>query len=220
MVAFSRWAIVGLAIFHVQAAIMKAEPESTPEEATKSEGLGGKGMQYPGYEKDWHNEWRKGDFPSWKKVIKVDGIEKWEDSQSDGKPGFLQGEPAKESASASSEDKDLHYANKEFKKDWHTEWRNGDYPSWKDEIKVDGIEKFEDRQSDGKPGFLQTAAAPAPATAAAPASSDSDMSYSAKYKDDWHEEWKHGNYPSWKKTIDVDGIEKYEDRQSDGKPGF
>jgi len=42
------------------------------------------------FEKDWHKEWKHGDFPSWKKVIKVDGIEKWEDRQSDGKPGFLQ----------------------------------------------------------------------------------------------------------------------------------
>merc|ERR1719498_967069 len=58
--------------------------------------------------------------------------------------------------------------SKGFEDDWHKEWKHGDYPSWKKVIKVDGIEKFEDRQSDGKPGFLQTVAAPAPAAAGAP----------------------------------------------------
>merc|ERR1719267_380202 len=58
--------------------------------------------------------------------------------------------------------------SKDFEDDWHKEWKHGDFPSWKKVIKVDGIEKFEDRQSDGKPGFLQAAAAPAAATAAAP----------------------------------------------------
>merc|ERR1719235_924772 len=60
--------------------------------------------------------------------------------------------------------------SKDFKDDWHKEWKNGDFSSWKKVIKVDGIEKFEDRQSDGKAskvpsgvGFLQTQAAPAAA---------------------------------------------------------
>merc|ERR1740117_884868 len=57
--------------------------------------------------------------------------------------------------------------SKDFEDDWHKEWKHGDFPSWKKVIKVDGVEKFEDRQSDGKPGFLQ--AAPAPAAAGGPA---------------------------------------------------
>merc|ERR1719443_2529276 len=83
--------------------------------------------------------------------------------------------------------------SKDFKEDWHNEWKNGDFPSWKKVIKVDGIEKFEDRQSDGKPGFLQAAAAPAPA--------GPEIQYSKDFKDDWHNEWKNGDFPSWKKVI-------------------
>merc|ERR1719456_1857372 len=37
-----------------------------------------------------------------------------------------------------------------FKEDWHTEWRNGNYPGYK-HTNPDAL-PFEDGQSDGKPG--------------------------------------------------------------------
>merc|ERR1719440_144910 len=81
-----------------------------------------------------------------------------------------------------------------------------------------------DRQSDGKPGFLQ---APAPAAAGAPdaaaspaAAAGPEIEYAKEFEDDWHKEWKHGDYPAWHKVIQVDGIKGWMDRQSDGKPGF
>merc|ERR1719440_2070200 len=114
--------------------------------------------------------------------------------------------------------------SKDFEDDWHKEWKHGDFPSWKKVIKVDGIEGWEDRQSDGKPGLLQASAAPAPAAAGAPgapgAPGGPEIQYSKGFEDDWHNEWKHGDFPSWKKVIKVPGVEKFEDRQSDGVPGF
>mmetsp|Transcript_72432 Transcript_72432/g.162181 ORF Transcript_72432/g.162181 Transcript_72432/m.162181 type:complete len:118 (-) Transcript_72432:90-443(-) len=43
--------------------------------------------------------------------------------------------------------------HKAFEKDWGTEWRNGEYPSFRKTVKADGYdhEAFEDSQSDGKP---------------------------------------------------------------------
>jgi mRNA-degrading endonuclease YafQ of YafQ-DinJ toxin-antitoxin module len=135
----------------------------------------------------------------------------------------LQAAPAPAAAGAPSAPgaPEIQYS-KDFEKDWHKEWKHGDFPSWKKVIKVDGVEKFEDRQSDGKPGFLQ-ASAPAPAAAGAPgapgAPAAPEIQYSKDFEKDWHKEWKHGDFPSWKKVIKVDGVEKFEDRQSDGKPG-
>merc|ERR1719453_205073 len=159
------------------------------------------------------------------------------DRQSDGKPGFLQArhedEPAAEEKKEPEADTDagsapaaaeISHDHDQYKKDWHTEWKNGDFPSWKKVIKVDGIEGWEDRQSDGKPGLLQASAAPAPAAAGAPgapgAPGGPEIQYSKGFEDDWHNEWKHGDFPSWKKVIKVDGIEGWEDRQSDGVPGL
>merc|ERR1719453_2481404 len=76
----------------------------------------------------------------------------------------LQAAPAPAAAGAPG-GPEIEYS-KDFEADWHKEWAHGDFPSWKKVIKVDGVEKFEDRQSDGKPGFLQ--AAPAPAASGAP----------------------------------------------------
>merc|ERR1719428_2403296 len=46
-----------------------------------------------------------------------------------------------------------------YKKDWHTEWSNGDYPSYKKTYSEDtfpgraAVVAAEDSQSDGKPGL-------------------------------------------------------------------
>merc|ERR1719183_2109217 len=228
-----RWALVALGLLSLESHGLNLKapapaPASAPGGAPGAPGA--PEIQYSKeFEDDWHKEWKHGDFPSWKKVITVDGIDKFEDRQSDGKPGFLQnsaapaaaakGSPAASPAPGPAEP-ELQFS-KEFEEDWHNEWKHGDFPSWKKVIQVDGIEKWEDRQSDGKPGFLEVAAAPVPAPAGAPGPGAApEIQYSKKFEDDWHKEWKHGDYPSWKKVIDVDGIEKFEDRQSDGKPSL
>eukprot|EP00929_Paragymnodinium_shiwhaense_P023062 TRINITY_DN1452_c0_g1_i1.p2 TRINITY_DN1452_c0_g1~~TRINITY_DN1452_c0_g1_i1.p2 ORF type:complete len:142 (+),score=50.57 TRINITY_DN1452_c0_g1_i1:66-491(+) len=43
------------------------------------------------------------------------------------------------------------------------------------------------------------------------------------FEDEWHKEWRAGNFPSWKKTAtdkfeDNGDLLKFEDAQSDGKP--
>merc|ERR1740115_131961 len=67
-------------------------------------------------------------------------------------------------------------------------------------------------------------AAPAPAAAGAPA--EPEIQYANKeFKEDWGNEWKHGDFPSYKKTYSEDtfpgrkAVVAAEDVQSDGKPG-
>merc|ERR1719261_1987840 len=53
---------------------------------------------------------------------------------------------------------EIQYANKEFEKDWHNEWKHGDFPSYKKTYSEDtfpgraAVVAAEDVQSDGKPG--------------------------------------------------------------------
>merc|ERR1719316_2437581 len=110
---------------------------------------------------------------------------------------FLGGAPAPAAAGAPGAPgapggPEIQYS-KAFEDDWHNEWKHGDFPSWKKVIKVDGIEKFEDRQSDGVPGAFLQAAAPAPAAAGAPgapgAPGGPEIEYSKDFEDDWHKEW-------------------------------
>merc|ERR1719460_1964265 len=91
-----RAAVVAALAFHGEAIVIEAAPAPAAAGAPGAPGAPGTPeIQYSkDFKEDWHNEWRNGDYPSWKKVIKVDGIEGWEDRQSDGKPGFLQAAPA------------------------------------------------------------------------------------------------------------------------------
>merc|ERR1719183_2822051 len=71
--------------------------------------------------------------------------------------------------------------------------------------------------------------APAPAGAAAPGGAPGpaapEIQYSKEFESDWHKEWKHGDYPSYKETYSKDtfpgrkAVVAAEDVQSDGKPG-
>merc|ERR1719171_3281181 len=67
-------------------------------------------------------------------------------------------------------------------------------------------------------------AAPAPAAAGAPAGPEIQYDNKA-FEKDWHGEWKHGDFPSYKKTYSEDtfpgraAVVAAEDTQSDGKPG-
>merc|ERR1712072_731395 len=72
----------------------------------------------------------------------------YEDRQSDGKVSLLQAEPEKEEATGPEYDENA------FKKDWHKEWKNGDFPSWKETYPKAAL-PYEDRQSDGKISLLQ-----------------------------------------------------------------
>merc|ERR1719316_274770 len=76
----------------------------------------------------------------------------------------------------------------------------------------------------------QILAAPAPAAAGAPAAPGAPAGPEIQYDDkafdkDWHSEWKHGDFPSYKKTYSEDtfpgraAVVAAEDTQSDGKPG-
>merc|ERR1719408_914961 len=53
---------------------------------------------------------------------------------------------------------EIQYENKEFEKDWHNEWKDGDFPSYKKTYSEDtfpgraAVVAAEDVQSDGKPG--------------------------------------------------------------------
>merc|ERR1719254_15866 len=77
---------------------------------------------------------------------------------------------------------------------------------------------------------LRFAEAPAPSAAAAPGGAPpaegGDIQYEQDlFKKDWHNEWKHGDYPSYKETYQQDvfpgraAVVAAEDDQSDGKPG-
>jgi len=199
------------------------------------------------FKEDWHNEWKHGDFPSWKTTYPKAAL-KFEDRQSDGIIGnFLQVE-SKEEEEEEDEEEDKEedeeeeedaprdeeedkeeakapvggpkYDKKAFKKDWHNEWETGHFPSWKETYPKAAL-KFEDRQSDGKIGnFLQKAK---PEKEEAPkvtaAASPAVIKYNKKaYSKDWHNEWKDGDLPSWKETYPKAAL-PYEDRQSDGKIG-
>merc|ERR1719265_2622262 len=69
----------------------------------------------------------------------------------------------------------------------------------------------------------QNIAAPAPGAAGAPA--EPEIQYEdKKFEEDWHNEWKNGNFPGYKKTYSKDtfpgrdAVVAKEDRQSDGVP--
>merc|ERR1719456_1187045 len=128
------------------------------------------------------------------------------------KPSLLQAEPEKKDEKK-EEAKGPSYKNGAFKKDWRKEWKNGDFPSWKETYPKAAL-PYEDRQSDGKISFLE----------AEPKKEDEGSDAGPKYdkdafKKDWHKEWKNGDVPSWKETYPKAAL-PYEDRQSDGKPGF
>merc|ERR1719284_1278301 len=140
--ALTKLSVIALLALNAHALIFQAAPAPAAAGSPGAPGApGGPEIQYSkDFQEDWHNEWRHGDFPSWKKVIKVDGIEGWEDRQSDGKPGFLQAAaPAASPAGSPAGEADMTYPEEEWKKDWHKEWKKGDFPTWKETIKVDGI---------------------------------------------------------------------------------
>merc|ERR1719240_806514 len=72
-------------------------------------------------------------------------------------------------------------------------------------------------------------AAPAPAAAGAPgapgAPGGPEIQYHKDFEEDWGNEWKHGDFPSYKKTYSENtfpgrqAVVAAEDVQSDGKPG-
>jgi len=65
---------------------------------------------------------------------------------------------AKEAASKDAKVPEIQYDDKKFGKDWHKEWKNGDFPSYKKTYSKDtfpgrkAVVAAEDVQSDGKPG--------------------------------------------------------------------
>merc|ERR1719409_1683634 len=76
----------------------------------------------------------------------------------------------------------------------------------------------------------QNLGAPAPAAAGAPgapgAPAEPEIQYENKeFEKDWHNEWKHGDFPSYKKTYSENtfpgrkAVVAAEDTQSDGMPG-
>merc|ERR1719218_203189 len=116
-------------VLTAQAIIQQAAPAPAAAGAPGAPGApGGPEIQYSkDFEDDWHNEWQHGDFPSWKKVIKVKGIEGWEDRQSDGVPGLLQANAAPAPAAAGAPGApgapggpEIQYS-KDFEDDWHNE---------------------------------------------------------------------------------------------------
>merc|ERR1719408_129022 len=75
----------------------------------------------------------------------------------------------------------------------------------------------------------QMLAAPAPAAAGAPGApgpAEPEIQYANKdFEKDWHNEWKHGDFPSYKQTYSENtfpgrqAVVAAEDDQSDGMPG-
>merc|ERR1740130_2673948 len=69
----------------------------------------------------------------------------------------LRAAPAPAAAGAPAEP-EIQYANKEFAKDWHKEWKQGDFPGYKQTYSENtlpgraAVVAAEDVQSDGKPG--------------------------------------------------------------------
>eukprot|EP00747_Dinoflagellata_sp_TGD_P166822 gnl/TRDRNA2_/TRDRNA2_190212_c0_seq1.p1 gnl/TRDRNA2_/TRDRNA2_190212_c0~~gnl/TRDRNA2_/TRDRNA2_190212_c0_seq1.p1 ORF type:complete len:292 (+),score=70.62 gnl/TRDRNA2_/TRDRNA2_190212_c0_seq1:34-909(+) len=83
-----------------------------------------------------------------------------------------------------------------------------------------GIASLKDQVTNMKDAAEQLAPAPA-AAAASPAGPTADKGrYSEKlYAKDWHEEWKHGDFPSYTRThTRGDLLKHFMDSQSDGKP--
>jgi len=122
--------------------------------------------------KDWGSEWDRGNFPSYEKTHRKTYYDPkdYEDSQSDGKPSAgltgphvgaylstpLPQEAALVERSASKPEEAaapapgaVKYDDKAFKDAWGSEWKNGDFPSYR--ITNEKAKKFMDSQSDGKP---------------------------------------------------------------------
>jgi len=178
---------------------LQAEPEKTEEQKEDASPE----FDKDAVEKDWRNEWKNGDVPSWKETYPKAALP-YEDRQSDGKPSLLQAEP--DTAEKQKEDASPKFDKDDVEKDWRNEWKNGDVPSWKETYPKAAL-PYEDRQSDGKPGFLQ----------AEPEKTEDGPKFdNDAYKEDWHDEWKSGDMPSWKETYPKAAL-PYEDRQSDGE---
>mmetsp|Transcript_60840 Transcript_60840/g.156822 ORF Transcript_60840/g.156822 Transcript_60840/m.156822 type:complete len:111 (+) Transcript_60840:89-421(+) len=92
MNASLRVLVLALLAFGADAAVLRrarAEPAPAPVLAPSSAPPAIK-FEHEGFKKDWGEEWRAGDFPSYKethsKTWRHDDVASMEDSQSDGKP--------------------------------------------------------------------------------------------------------------------------------------
>jgi len=121
--------------------------------------------------KDWGSEWDRGNFPSYEKTHRKTYYDPkdYEDSQSDGKPsagltgpnvGAYLSTPLPQAAlvergaggpeeAAAPAPGAVKYDDKAFKDAWGSEWKNGNFPSYR--ITNEKAKKFMDSQSDGKP---------------------------------------------------------------------
>merc|ERR1712070_646021 len=137
----------------------------------------------------------------------------YEDRQSDGKISLLSADPKKKKAETKVAPK---YDKDAFKSDWHTEWKNGDFPSWKETYPAAAL-PYEDRQSDGKISLLHRLLHRDEPEKKEKKEEEEGLKFDEKaFKKDWHTEWKNGDFPSWKETYPAAAL-PYEDRQSDGK---
>jgi len=102
--------------------------------------------------------------------------------------------------------RDPEYDHDGFKEDWHSEWRQGDYPTHEEIMK--------NKKDSPEPAMSPTGVDPKVPT------KDGEPAYAmGGFKDDWNKEWRSGDFPSYKETYENGkAAAQYEDRQSDGKP--
>jgi len=187
-----------------QGLVSSAEPAVAPVKADKAPIK----IDKAAYTKEWHTEWKQGKVPSWKETYPKAALP-YEDSQSDGKIGFLQAKPK---AAVKADKAPIKIDKAAYTKEWHKEWKQGEVPSWKETYPKAAL-PYEDRQSDGKISLSQAKPKAAAKADKAPVKIDK-----AAYTKEWHKEWKQGEVPSWKETYPKAAL-PYEDRQSDGKIG-
>jgi len=102
--------------------------------------------------------------------------------------------------------KDPEYDHDGFKEDWHSEWRQGNYPTHEEIMK-------------NKKDSPEPAMSPADVDPKVPTKDGEPAYVMDGFKDDWNKEWRSGDFPSYKETYENGkAAAQYEDRQSDGKP--
>eukprot|EP00403_Amphidinium_massartii_P026209 CAMPEP_0178403670 /NCGR_PEP_ID=MMETSP0689_2-20121128/17490_1 /TAXON_ID=160604 /ORGANISM="Amphidinium massartii, Strain CS-259" /LENGTH=810 /DNA_ID=CAMNT_0020024635 /DNA_START=87 /DNA_END=2519 /DNA_ORIENTATION=+ len=125
----------------------------------------------------------------------------------EGETAFVQRKSSRRKLRGASHSLEVPKFDKEaVEEDWHTEWRQGNPPSYEEIMK----NKKESPQPEADVSDVDPKV---------PKEDGEHVFDKGGFKDDWHSEWRQGDFPSYKETYENgEAASQYEDRQSDGKP--
>jgi len=209
---------------------------------------------YEGFKDEWHKEWRRGDFPSWKETQTTAWMDNsynryqpkdYVDSQSDGKPSpaLLQSCVSQDLKRRAQLQNKLASVCEDMCKEVGAYPKCSQCPNFVPPDATPGVMTWEellthmdnlvDWGRDSLKGWKKQATlVQLGRNATGNASNSTDLTIASDrhyegFQDEWHKEWRRGDFPSWKETQTTAWMDNsynryqpkdYVDAQSDGKP--